>query len=315
MKIHYHPDHLGSASFVTNAEGAVMQHLQYLPYGELFVSQRNSKEFDSRYKFTAKELDNETSYTYFGARYYDSELSVWLSVDAYSSKYPSISPYIYAANNPVKIIDPNGDSLWINGNNGEKFLYTPGQEYKGSDEFIAKTTNTLNESIGKSKTANRMIGELSTSEFNYNILEKNESGYIPDKQIITSEYKSNESFYIKGGGTIFWNPTGNGESTYEQYEYATDKVISKLANRPNINLLHELAHAWDNMAGLLADKQMKYKSLAVREWTAIRTENMIRKEMELPLRTHYGVMKNNGGPTYPPLLDLQCNYLYDKYQH
>ncbi|MDD3630307.1 MAG: hypothetical protein PHF55_04730 [Bacteroidales bacterium] len=34
-----------------------------------------------------KELYNETSYTYFGARYYDSELSGWLSVDAYSSKY------------------------------------------------------------------------------------------------------------------------------------------------------------------------------------------------------------------------------------
>ena len=75
MKIHYHSDHLGSASFVTDREGAVCQHIQYLPFGELFVSQRNS-EFDSRYKFTAKELDNETSYTYFGARYYDSELFI-----------------------------------------------------------------------------------------------------------------------------------------------------------------------------------------------------------------------------------------------
>jgi RHS repeat-associated protein len=108
MKIHYHSDHLGSASFVTNAEGGVMQHLQYLPYGELFVSQRNSEEFDSRYKFTAKELDNETSYTYFGARYYDSDLSSWLSVDPLSDKYPALSPYIYSANNPVVLVDPNG---------------------------------------------------------------------------------------------------------------------------------------------------------------------------------------------------------------
>ncbi|MDD3629610.1 MAG: hypothetical protein PHF55_01085, partial [Bacteroidales bacterium] len=49
---------------------------------ELFVSQRNSEEFYSRYKFTAKELDNETSYTYFGARYYDSELRGWLSMNS-----------------------------------------------------------------------------------------------------------------------------------------------------------------------------------------------------------------------------------------
>jgi RHS repeat-associated protein len=111
MKIHYHSDHLGSASFVTNAEGAVVQHLQYLPYGELFVSQRNTEEFDSRYKFTAKELDNETSYTYFGARYYDSELSVWLSVDPMSDKYPSLSPYCYTADNPVVLVDPNGTRI------------------------------------------------------------------------------------------------------------------------------------------------------------------------------------------------------------
>ncbi len=60
---------------------------------------------------TAKELDNETSYTYFGARYYDSELSAWLSVDPMSDKYPSLSPYCYSANNPVVLVDPNG--MWI----------------------------------------------------------------------------------------------------------------------------------------------------------------------------------------------------------
>ncbi|HOB26602.1 MAG TPA: RHS repeat-associated core domain-containing protein [Bacteroidales bacterium] len=57
---------------------------------------------------TAKELDNETSYTYFGARYYDSELSGWLSVDPMSDKYPSLSPYAYCANNPIILIDPDG---------------------------------------------------------------------------------------------------------------------------------------------------------------------------------------------------------------
>jgi len=41
-------------------------YMQYLFLYEQYISQRNIK-FDSRYKFTAKELDNETSYTYFGA--------------------------------------------------------------------------------------------------------------------------------------------------------------------------------------------------------------------------------------------------------
>jgi RHS repeat-associated protein len=123
MKIYYHSDHLGSASFVTDRGGDVVQHLQYLPYGELFVSQRNTEEFDSRYKFTAKELDNETNYTYFGARYYDSELSVWLSVDPMSDKYPSLSPYCYSANNPVVLVDPNGTSISEFDENGN-FLRT-----------------------------------------------------------------------------------------------------------------------------------------------------------------------------------------------
>ncbi|MDD3629730.1 MAG: hypothetical protein PHF55_01695 [Bacteroidales bacterium] len=58
--------------------------------------------------FTVKELDNETSYTYFGARYYEADLSSWLSVDPLSDKYPMLSPYCYSADNPVVLLDPNG---------------------------------------------------------------------------------------------------------------------------------------------------------------------------------------------------------------
>ena len=37
----------------------------------------------------------------FGSRYYSSDLSIWLSVDPMSDKYPSTSPYAYCRNNPV----------------------------------------------------------------------------------------------------------------------------------------------------------------------------------------------------------------------
>jgi RHS repeat-associated protein len=107
LQYFYHPDHLGSASFVTDATGYVDQHIQYLPFGELFISQRNN-EFDTRYKFTAKELDNETNYTYFGARYYDSDISIWLSVDPLSDKYPNLSPFNYCSNRPIVAVDPDG---------------------------------------------------------------------------------------------------------------------------------------------------------------------------------------------------------------
>ena len=42
-----------------------------------------------------------------------SALSIWLSVDPMADKYPSTSPYTYCANNPVKLVDPDGRDWWI----------------------------------------------------------------------------------------------------------------------------------------------------------------------------------------------------------
>lgn len=63
--------------------------------------------------FTGKECDAETGFGYFGARHMDHELmTMWLSVDPMADKYPGISPYAYCAWNPVRIIDPTGDTLF-----------------------------------------------------------------------------------------------------------------------------------------------------------------------------------------------------------
>jgi len=64
--------------------------------------------FSASFTFSAKEKDSETGFSYFGSRYYSSDLSIWLSVDPMSDKYPSLSPYVYCADNPVKLVDPNG---------------------------------------------------------------------------------------------------------------------------------------------------------------------------------------------------------------
>ena len=104
----YHSDHLGSASWITDAHGYAVQHLQYLPFGEPFVDQ-HPFGYSERFRFTGKERDEETGYGYFGARYMDHELmTMWLSVDPMADKYPSISPYAYCAWNPVKLVDPDG---------------------------------------------------------------------------------------------------------------------------------------------------------------------------------------------------------------
>ena len=63
---------------------------------------------DARYKFTSKERDVETGYDYFGARYYDSRIGRWMSVDPLAEKYAECSPYNYVKNDPINSFDPNG---------------------------------------------------------------------------------------------------------------------------------------------------------------------------------------------------------------
>ena len=103
----YHPDHLGSTSYVTDADGNIAQHVEYIPYGEVFVEERNNS-FSTNYLFNAKELDNETGLYYYGARYLDPTGAMWLSVDPMWEKNIDANPYNYCHGNPVKLIDPDG---------------------------------------------------------------------------------------------------------------------------------------------------------------------------------------------------------------
>lgn len=45
----------------------------------------------------------------FGARMYDSRLGRWLSIDPLAAKFPSVSPYAFAYNNPIFYIDKEGE--------------------------------------------------------------------------------------------------------------------------------------------------------------------------------------------------------------
>ncbi|MDR1345424.1 MAG: hypothetical protein LBK03_01800 [Bacteroidales bacterium] len=108
---YFHPDHLGSASWITDQDGKAIQHLQYLPFGETRLDQRTTR-WSSRYTFSGKEKDEESGYSYFGARYYNSDLGIWLSPDPLSDQAPHQTPYAYCSNNPINRFDPNGMADW-----------------------------------------------------------------------------------------------------------------------------------------------------------------------------------------------------------
>jgi RHS repeat-associated protein len=139
---------------------------QLLPQGNLSAT--------VSYTFSAKERDSETGLSYFGARYYSSDLSIWLSVDPMSDKYPSLSPYVYCANNPVKLVDPNGDTL--------RFAEGVSQEFK---EQFAAAIKKLND---------HHLGGIASA------LEKSTIVYF----IAESTKKAN---FNSSTRTIMWNPT------------------------------------------------------------------------------------------------------------
>ncbi len=116
----YHPDHLGSTGFATDATGEVYQHLEYFPFGETWVDEVSD---DTRvpYRFTGQEFDEETKLYYYGARYYDPRTSVWENPDPALGKYLSagkkvggvfeprnLSSFGYVHQNPLVLVDPDG---------------------------------------------------------------------------------------------------------------------------------------------------------------------------------------------------------------
>ena len=133
----YHPDHLGASSYITDREGRITQHTEYIAFGEvLFEEHSTSKTMP--YLFNGKELDSETGLYYYGARYYDPRVSLWLNVDPLAEIYPNKTPYHYVSNNPINRIDPTGmlDGDFIDENG--KYLGNDG--VNDGKVYVVKTT-------------------------------------------------------------------------------------------------------------------------------------------------------------------------------
>jgi len=115
----YHPDHLGSTGMVTDNSSNITQGMLYAPFGEI-ICDYNPTFHDSpmpNYAFNAKELDEENNMYYYSARYYAPP--TFISRDPMFEKYPSISPYTYCGNNPVKNVDPTGEDEYEFNQQGE----------------------------------------------------------------------------------------------------------------------------------------------------------------------------------------------------
>jgi RHS repeat-associated protein len=116
--------------------------------------------YDEPYRFTGYEKDGESGLNYASARYYDNDVSIFISTDPMWSKYPSLSSYAYCGNDPINRVDKDGNEwTYITGANGHTTVnvalnfsisgnYTVAQITAYKNAIAAQFNNTLYQSSG-----------------------------------------------------------------------------------------------------------------------------------------------------------------------
>ena len=221
MQFYYHPDHLGSSSYITNLDGEVAQHIEYVPFGEVFIEERNNT-WNTPCLFNAKEFDEETGMYYYGARYYEPRLGLWMTVDPISNYDPrnddnyldgehnggvynsfNLYPYEYCYQNPILLVDYTGkqanSSVLLARNPSGDYYFMPAAAHllhlvSKVNEYQILVATVRFEETGILK------GSVGTARSSLT------AGKDPDHAVITHFYKNmkNNMTYKETNGKFFY---------------------------------------------------------------------------------------------------------------
>ena len=242
-----------------------------------------------KYKYNSKEWQDELGLDWYdyGARNYDPALGRWMNVDRLSEKYEMLSPYAYVANNPTKFIDINGEWIYIEDKDGARYRYDNGQtQHKVDGKWVA-----IDETVQFSDYVLNVVAGVDA------LARSGNTGYG------VVDYFSNNRANVLFIGTGDDNRLTTTTTIQVNKRFRGSDVPvegGKLKRMPfYLTLGHELAHRIDiiengkkvlnpwvtTLDGKVAEESEKF---------ATHIENMIRSELGLPLRTHYGVDLDRG---------------------
>jgi RHS repeat-associated protein len=222
---YFHPDHLGSTSYITTRNGSISQHVEYIAFGEVLFEEHSSS-FSSPYLFNGKELDRETNLSYYGARYLDMKTSLWLSVDPLALYNPifenefyfdgqhnggiyysgNLAPYSYCYQNPIKYIDPNGkqanSSLLLKANfktiyarSGQPIQHQYGYKFtEGAAHLLSMVSNVSLKDISNTQVDFSTYGDAGASIT---------LGSSPRNANITHYYSKKLNYLETNGGSFY----------------------------------------------------------------------------------------------------------------
>lgn len=230
-----HGDHLGTATFVTNEVGEATQFFLNLPFGETMVEQQEPTSYVNPYKFNSKELDSETGFYYYGARYYNPRISIWYGVDPLAERTPSWNPYVYAFNNPIRYVDPTGmaNEDWVRLKDGRTIYdsrittqgeaetaYGKGAEYRPVGFTYTATTDGNTYQLGDHGFYLKNGSEVGLSE-DYAKYAQDQSG----KMITQGLALMGTTMTLSGGPE---NPAGDAAAAGEAVVYGVGALIAKM---------------------------------------------------------------------------------------
>lgn len=216
LTFYYHPDHLGSSSYITNLDGEVVQYIEYVPFGEVFIEERNNI-WNTPYLFNAKEFDEETGMYYYGARYYESRLSLWMSVDRFAEKYKT-SPYCFTLDNPICHYDERGDSTIL-------YATRLPMDNKKIQSALSMATHTFMSLKRNGKPSVKFsFGSKTDNPFGGQLVKVS---YMDEEKSMKGEAPSN---FVKNR-IVITPPSG---MTVEQFDEMVIKTGNSFGNNPNI---------------------------------------------------------------------------------
>ena len=141
----YVKDHLGNNRVVVSSSGTVEETNSYYPFGGLMSVNayvRNAQP----YKYIGKELDRMFGWNMLdhGARWYNSVLARWETMDKLSENNYEVSPYVICNDNPYKYIDDDGNRIktvqYYNVENTPRSYYNSPKAFRNAMRVFAQTS-------------------------------------------------------------------------------------------------------------------------------------------------------------------------------
>lgn len=225
-------DHLGSTTLMvdTSSPPTVVSRQYYKPYGEVAWSSGTSQ---TSIGYTGQRLDGSSGLMYYGARFYDPVLSMFVSADPTVSDPTNpkdYNRYLYVRGNPLRYIDPSG--------------------YGPNDHYIF-----VEGCVPGSVSGGGIVGCGHPNWGEYTDLLRRQYGYWQDKY---ARYGDEDRTAVLGGGYGEWSNTHVHNVYATSAQDGRDKIAGIVAGLPSGTGIHLFGHSMGGAAILAYLNRMRY---------------------------------------------------------